>query len=90
MNGVYGITVFIGAVGVVLAVGLSLNPQRPPLARQIRLSILAVLGFGMAGISASFAGWPAGIAFVAALVGAAGLGYLGMRYQPPNGRAEAE
>ena len=82
MNAVYGITVFVGALGVLLAVGLSLNPERPPIGRQIRLSILAVLGFGLAGVSASFAGWPAGLAVIAALIGAAGLAYLGLRYEP--------
>ena len=82
MTAVYGITVSVGAIGVLLAVGLSLNPERPPLRRQIRLSILSVFGFGIAGISASFAGWPAGLAVVAALVGAVGLAYLGLRYQP--------
>lgn len=90
MNGVYGITVLVGAVGVLLAVGLSLNPERPPLARQIRLSILAVLGFGMAGISASFAGWPSVIAFVAAVIGAAGLAYLGIRYEPGHDGVDPE
>ena len=82
MTAVYGITVLAGAIGVLLAVGLSLNPERMPLASQIRLSILAVLGFGIAGISASFAGWHAGLALIAALVGAGGLAYLGLRYEP--------
>jgi len=82
MNAVYGITVLLGALGVLLAIGLSLNPERPPLARNVRLSILAVFGFGIAGISASFAGWPAGLAVLAAFAGAGGLAYLGIRYAP--------
>lgn len=82
MTPVYGITVLVGAVGVLLAVGLSLNPERPSPGRQLRLSILATLGFGIAGMSASFAGWHAGLALVAALVGAGGLAYLGIRYAP--------
>ena len=90
MNGVYGITVFVGAVGVLLAVALSLNPERPTPGRQMRLSILAVLGFGMAGLSASFAGWPSWIAFVAALIGAVGLAYLGLRYEPVDDEAEPQ
>lgn len=80
MNAIYGIAVFFGSIGVLLAIVLSLNPERPPLPRQLRLGLLAVFGFGMAGISASFAGWPAGLAVVAAIVGAAGLAYLGIRY----------
>ncbi len=82
MNAIYGITVFVGALGMLLAVGLSMNPERPPLPRRIRVGVLAVFGFGIAGISASFAGWSAGLAAVAALAGAAALGYLGIRYAP--------
>ncbi len=89
MNAVYGVTVFVGAVGVLVAIALSLNPERPPLARQVRLSLLAVFGFGMAGISASFAGWPAGLAVIAAFVGAVGLAYLGLRYSPVGDLGDA-
>ena len=89
MNAVYGITVFAGAVGVLAAIALSLNPERPPLARQVRLGILAVFGFGIAGISASFAGWPAGLAVIAALAGAGGLAYLGDRYAPISDLGDA-
>jgi hypothetical protein len=45
----------------------------------------AVLGFGMAGMSASFGGWPAGLAVVAGLGGAALLVALGLRYAPIGG-----
>lgn len=80
MTGIYGIAVLIGAIGVLAAIGLALNPARPPLDRRVRYALLAVFGFGIAGISSSFAGWPAGLTVLAALGGAAALLYLGARY----------
>ena len=82
MNAIYGITVLVGALAVLLAIGLSLNPERPSLSRRLRLGILAVFGFGLAGISSSFAGWPTGLTVLAALAGAGVLVYLGQRYAP--------
>lgn len=38
-----------------------------------RRAVMAAVGFGLGGMSASFAGWPAALAFGAALAGAAGL-----------------
>ncbi|NND03215.1 MAG: hypothetical protein HKN91_10550 [Acidimicrobiia bacterium] len=82
MNAVYGITVLFGALAILLAIGLSLNPERPAPSLAVRLSILAVFGFGMAGISSSFAGWPTGLTVLAAVAGAGAMAYLGRRYAP--------
>ena len=74
-----------GAAGVLVTVGLSVNPQRSGLSAQLRHALLAILGFGLAGMSASFGGWPAGLAVVAGLGGAAILVALGIRYAPVGG-----
>ena len=85
MTLVYGLAILIGAGGVLVAVGLSMNPERPGLPAQLRHALLAVLGFGLAGMSASFGGWPAGLAVVAGLAGALLLVGLGIRYAPIGG-----
>jgi hypothetical protein len=85
MTLVYGLAILLGAAGVLLAVGLALNPERPGLPPQLRNALLAVLGFGLAGMSASFGGWPSGLAVVAGLGGAALLVGLGIRYAPVGG-----
>jgi len=85
MTLVYGLAIFFGACGVLITVGLSINPQRPNIPTRARHAILAVLGFGLAGMSASFGGWPAGFAGVAGLGGAALLVGLGIRYAPIGG-----
>ncbi len=85
MTLVYGLAIFLGACGVLIAVALSVNPERPGLPKQLRHVLLAVLGFGLAGMSASFGGWPAGLAVVAGLGGGALLVALGIRYAPIGG-----
>lgn len=85
MTLVYGLAIFLGACGVLIAVGLSVNPERPALPTRLRHALLAVLGFGLAGMSASFGGWPEGLAVVAGLGGAAILVGLGIRYAPVGG-----
>ena len=85
MTLVYGLAIFLGACGVLIAAGLSVNPQRPDTPSRLRHLTLAVLGFGLAGMSASFGGWPAGLAVVAGLGGAALLIALGIRYAPVGG-----
>jgi hypothetical protein len=47
-----------------------------------RLTLAAGLGFGLAGLSASYAGWPGVAALVAALGGAAIVGGVAVRYGP--------
>lgn len=39
---------------------------------QLKLAIAALVGFGMAGLSSSYAGWPGATPIVGAVVGAAG------------------
>ena len=85
MTLVYGLAIVIGAAGVLVSVGLAVNPERSGLPAQLRHALLAILGFGLAGMSASFGGWPAGLAVVAGLGGAAILVALGIRYAPVGG-----
>lgn len=85
MTLVYGLAIFLGACGVLIVAALSVNPERPGLPAQLRHALLAVLGFGLAGMSASFGGWPAGLAIVAGLGGAGLLVALGIRYAPVGG-----
>lgn len=53
-----------------------------------RLAVAAVFGFGMAGMSASFAGWPWLAALAAALAGAIGAGLVA-RYLGPESEGSA-
>ncbi len=80
MTLLYGLTIAIGAGGVLVVVALALDPARPALAAPVRHVLVGLLGFGLAGMSASFGGWPAGLAIVAAGGGAALLILLGIRY----------
>ena len=82
---VYGLAIAIGAVGVLTAVALALNPERAPLDGRLRLGLLAVFGFGLAGMSASFAGWAAWLAILAGVLGAALLMLFGIRYAAVDG-----
>lgn len=47
-----------------------------------RLALAAGLGFGLAGLSASYAGWPDVIALIAALGGAVIVAGVAIRYGP--------
>jgi hypothetical protein len=85
MTLVYALAILIGAGGVLTAVGLSVNPERPGTPPPVRHTLLAVLGFGLGGMSASFGGWPTGLAVVAGLGGAILLVGLGIRYAPIGG-----
>ncbi len=53
-----------------------------------RLGVAAVFGFGLAGMSASFAGWPWFAALAAALAGAIGAGLVA-RYLGPESEGSA-
>lgn len=83
MNGVYGVAVVVGFLSLLAWIALTAvaanvpgwdrhDPERTvgPWGRR---AIAGTMGFGMAGLSASFAGWPSAAAFVAAVVGAVGL-----------------
>jgi hypothetical protein len=47
-----------------------------------RLTLAAGLGFGLAGLSASYAGWPGVAALISALAGAAIVSGVAIRYGP--------
>lgn len=81
MRPIYGISLAVGFVALlvwitaVFASGSVKNWDSFDLERRFgvngRRVIAAVLGFGMAGLSASYAGWNAGLAAGAAVAGAA-------------------
>ena len=85
MTLIFGLAIVLGAVGLLAAIALALNPDRPDLAIPVRNGILGVFGFGIGGMSSSFGGWPAGLAFVGGLGGAAVLIGLAMRYSAASG-----
>ncbi len=81
MRPVYGIALAVGFVALLVwAIGVyvgesvkgwdSFNLDRR-FGASGRRAVAAVLGFGMAGLSASYAGWNAGLAVLAAVAGAA-------------------
>ena len=82
MTAIYAIAITGGAIGLIAAIALSLNPARPDLPAAGRHGVLGTLGFGLGGMSSSFGGWPAALAVLAAVGGAAILIALGVRYGP--------
>ncbi len=81
----FGLAIALGAIGLLAAIALALNPERPDLSAGVRNGILGVFGFGLGGISSSFGGWPAGLTLVGGLGGAAILIGLAMRYSAASG-----
>lgn len=83
MNGVYGVAVVVGLVSLLGWIALTAVAANVPgwadrdperlIGPWGRRAIAAVVGFGMAGLSASFAGWPDAAAVASAVVGAVGL-----------------
>jgi len=87
--GVLGLLGWVAATGVAHSVegwdGVDPESRFGPVARSV---LAATLGFGMAGMSASFAGWPAILAFAGAIGGAVALVavalWLGPRQAPDD------
>lgn len=82
MVALYGIAVFVGAGALVTWLVAQAIADWPHAAVQGpeerfgergRWIVSGLLGFGLGGMSASFAGWSVGLALVAALAGAGGL-----------------
>ncbi len=80
MVAVYAVSVIVGALSLAAWVVVGIVAERPgsvardPESRfgeRGRSIVVAVLGFGLGGMSASYAGWPGGLAFAGALAGAA-------------------
>lgn len=98
MTPVYAIVLIVGVIGLLVwvamtAVGETVEGWRgvDPEARfgvRGRFALAAALGFGLAGMSATFAGWPGLWVFAAALGGAALTVVVAARYGPgvPTGR----
>ena len=94
MSALYAIAVIVGLVLLITWAGLvvlgnsvagwdSLNPEARFGGRG-RMAIAALAGFGMGGLSATFAGWATALALLAAVVGAAAMGYVA-RHLGPTG-----
>ena len=92
MTAVYAIAIVVGLVGIIAwvvfgvvgtsgAAPSSLDPEQRFGSRG-RGVLGSVTGFGMAGISATYAGWNAVIAFAAAIVGGFVIGAVVMRLGP--------
>ena len=80
MVALYAISTVLGVIAlltwITLGIAASAGDDRRYLDPELRfgergrVAIAAVLGFGLAGMSASFAGWATGLAVAAAIVGA--------------------
>jgi hypothetical protein len=80
MTLIYGLAIAAGAVALLVLVGLGVNPDRGDIAPARRTAALGLLGFGLGGMSSSFAGWATALALLAAVAGAAVLILVGVRY----------
>lgn len=85
MTLVYGLAIALGAIALLVLIGLAVNPERPAAPASRRFAALGLLGFGLGGMSSSFGGWAAPLALVAAIAGAAILVLIGVRYGEPSG-----
>lgn len=92
MTPVYAIVLVVGIVAlfawlVLAAVGTSVDgwegvdPERR-FGRAGRFAVAGLVGFGMAGMSSTFAGWPVAATVAAALAGAAGLAAVAHWFGP--------
>lgn len=83
MTPVYAVTLAVGVVllfGWIAALAISeivegwdgVDPEKR-FGKPGRLAVAALTGFGLAGMSSTFAGWQTGFALVAALFGAMGI-----------------
>ena len=87
MVALYAICTVLGVIAlltwITLGIAASAGDDRRYLDPELRfgergrVAIAAVLGFGLAGMSASFAGWATGLAVAAAIVGAGGAVLVG-------------
>ena len=78
-----GVVVPLYAIALVVGVGLAV-PFVVGSARHLpRLAVGALLGFGLGGMSSSFAGWPSVVAFLGA-IGGGGVLAIGAMYLAPT------
>lgn len=86
MSSLYALATAVGVLALLTWIGLTVfaatvdgQHERDPERRygvKGRLVVAGVFGFGMAGLSASFAGWPWPAALAGALAGALGAGLV--------------
>jgi len=92
MTAVYGVAVVVGLLALLLWAGFGvaatavdgwqgIDPETRFGARGRGL-VAAVTGFGMGGMSATFADWGAGLAVAAAIGGAVGMAFVATRLGP--------
>jgi hypothetical protein len=95
---IYAVATVVGLVALLVWIGLTVfaatvtgSERRDPEQRfgpTGRLAVAAVFGFGLAGMSASYAGWAWFAALAAALVGAVGASLVA-RYLGPESEGSA-
>lgn len=99
MRAVYAIALAVGFVGMLVWVARAaiadtvegwerVDPERR-FGPTVRYALAALLGFGLAGLSAAYAGWATGVAFLAAVVGAAFVVFVAFRYGPDDAATDA-
>ena len=76
MTLIYGIAVGSAALATIALILVTTGKPSVDVSPALRRVLSALLGFGMAGLSASFAGWGSGPALAAAIAGGVGLGLL--------------
>ena len=82
MTLIYGIAVGSAALATIALIAITTGKPSVEVSPAIRRGLTALLGFGMAGLSASFAGWNSGPAFAAAIAGGGGLALLSDWFVP--------
>ena len=94
MTAVYAIALTVGLFALVAWIAMSavaesvdgwdrFDPQTV-VGDRGRLVIAGAIGLGMAGLSASYAGWSTGVAAVASILGAGGLAAVAFLLGAPN------
>ena len=82
MTALYAGALVLGIVGIlawIAHVAITVDSDLPPPKTHVGATVGALVGFGMAGMSASFAGGNTVVSFVAAIIGGGALWLLGAR-----------
>ncbi|MCH7670239.1 MAG: hypothetical protein IIC71_13725 [Acidobacteria bacterium] len=82
MTALYAGALALGIVGIlawIAHVAITMGSDLPPPKTHVGATVGALVGFGMAGMSASFAGGNTVVSFVGAIIGGGALWLLGTR-----------